>query len=310
MSKPRFQGLFSSERTTRLAFIFGMTVTLVVYPDVVKAELPAGSRVLSAELLGVPDLGPVKLKEGRWEGGPYAAGGSSRPTVTVVRDFFRAGDADRDGRPDTLFFLEVQYGGSGSLRAMALLIAGPLKKVHAAVIGDRVQVRGAEVEHDGTVTLSVVQAGRTDAMCCPGELAERRWTWENGSLQEKRASVTGRLSLGALTGSRWQLDAWGRSEPADTLFPVSMEFDSGRVSGRSGCNRYFAGVAEGDSPGAFTIGAAGATRMMCPPEAMRVESRFLSALPAVRRFGFFYGRLFLEYSDGDRPVMLLFHPER
>lgn len=273
-------------------------------------ELPRGSRILSATVSGLPDIGTVTLSGGTWEGTPYVQGGAARPTLAVVRDWYAAGDADRDGRTDTLFFLEAQYGGSGSLRAMALLTAGPVTSVRATVIGDRVQVRSASVGHDGTVTLSVVQSGRTDAMCCPGELAERRWTWEKDSFRAERTTVTGRLSLETLNGTRWRLVAWDRTEPADTLFPVSLAFDSVRVNGRSGCNRYFAGVTEGDSPGALTIGAAGATRMMCAPEAMRVESRFLAALPAVRRFGFSYGRLFLEYSERERPAMLLFLRDR
>lgn len=285
-----------------------MAFTLVAHPDVVKAELPAGSRVLSAELLGVSDLGPVKLKEGRWEGDPYAAGGSSRPTVTVVREFCRTGDVDRDGRPDTLFFLEVEVGGSGTMVLMSLLSGRPSFPLHAVPLGDRVQVRSAVIRANGLIEVTMVQAGANDAACCPGELVIRTWTWARSQWKEHHGRRIGRLSAEVLDSTQWILSSWSRSEPADTSFEVSLSFASDRIAGKAACNRYFASVQEGSYPGAVTFSGTGATRMMCEPAAMKVEDRYLSLVNGIRRFGFYYGRLFLESVHEGEPVLLLFNP--
>jgi hypothetical protein len=38
--------------------------------------------------------GPVTLVKGRWEGESYVEGGSSRPAVGLVEDFYLFGDLD------------------------------------------------------------------------------------------------------------------------------------------------------------------------------------------------------------------------
>jgi len=68
------------------------------------------------------------------------------------------------------------------------------------------------------------------------------------------------------------------------------------------CNRYFAGVKPGEMSGDVTVGLAGATRMMCPPEQMAVEDRFLKQLGGVKKFAFMAGQLALSYAtSGHQP---------
>jgi heat shock protein HslJ len=61
---------------------------------------------------------------------------------------------------------------------------------------------------------------------------------------------------------------------------VTFEYDpvEARVAGSAGCNRYFGGVLDGPSGGALRLGPIGATRKMCPPPQMDLESLFLTQL--------------------------------
>jgi len=83
----------------------------------------------------------------------------------------------------------------------------------------------------------------------------------------------------ALAGTTWQLASM-RGAPtaaAGARAPVTMAFDAGsRVSGMSGVNRYGARVDAG--PDWLHVSAALSTRMAGPPEAMELESAFLSRL--------------------------------
>lgn len=79
-----------------------------------------------------------------------------------------------------------------------------------------------------------------------------------------------------LAGSRWQAVEVG-SIDVDAGVPSTLAFEPpGRVSGNSGCNRYFGTVEVG--AGSVRFGPLAATRMMCPPPRMEQEARFLEAL--------------------------------
>lgn len=62
---------------------------------------------------------------------------------------------------------------------------------------------------------------------------------------------------------------------------VTIVVESDRVSGRSGCNRYFGSVTQ--SQGAV-FGALGSTRMACDPASMDIEARFFEAMARVDGF--------------------------
>ncbi len=63
---------------------------------------------------------------------------------------------------------------------------------------------------------------------------------------------------------------------------VTLSFDGGRISGRSGCNRYTGAV--GMTGESLRLGPLAGTMMACPDPAMAVERAFHSALSAVDRF--------------------------
>lgn len=113
-----------------------------------------------------------------------------------------------------------------------------------------------------------------------------------------------------LAGSSWTLINFetgtrviraSREAPATLIFSAAGE-QADRLSGSSGCNRYFASYTlTGDR---LHIGAMGSTRMMCDPLRMEQEDRFFQALSTAERCELSQGELLIEYAGG----MLRFAP--
>ena len=106
----------------------------------------------------------------------------------------------------------------------------------------------------------------------------------------------------ALAETSWRLEAFegDASAPALDGVEVTLEFqqDGGglRMSGKSGCNRYTAGVTvSGDT---LTLSAIAGTRMMCPDPQMAVEDAYLKALDSVSRYEEQGDQLLLFYPHG------------
>lgn len=271
------------------------------------SEPPTLDEAAYASFSGLPLVGDtIALANGSWSAAPEP-GGSSTASVLLHRGLYLAGDVDGDGRSDAVVFLSISGTGTGDLVVMAALTRdGEGVRNHATTtIGDRVQIRTASLA-DGIVTLDVVQAGPQDAMCCPGELAARTWEWNDGGWLERPPVVTGRWSTEVLVGETWILSGWDRDEPKRDSVPVSLRYESGRISGSAGCNRYFATVIAGTTPGEISIGQSGSTKMLCPPDQMAVEDRYLSILPRVRMVSFIDGQLAIRYDDGQRSRSLRF----
>ncbi len=249
----------------------------------------------------------VTLSGGRYEGEPFVAGGAARPTVTLVRDIFVTADLDGDGREETAVLLAENSGGSGERLFVAVLARHGAEVVNAgtALLGDRVQVR--EFSATGaTLELEVIQAGPGDAMCCPTEMATRRYVFGPTGLVEKGSETHAAFTVAALAGSAWRLERFDFAETAPAEPPITLVFEAGRIAGGSGCNRYFATVENGDLPGTVTVGPPGMTMMACPGDEMALEERYMKALSAVDKIGFLAGRLALSYSDGESRRILLF----
>lgn len=101
----------------------------------------------------------------------------------------------------------------------------------------------------------------------------------------------------AWLGVAWRIvEAGGAAVPEGS--PASIEFNiEGQVTGNSGCNRFTGGyVAEGEG---VTFQPIAGTRMMCPPEAMAVETAVFAVLQGQARVSVDAdGRLLIEGAAG------------
>lgn len=260
----------------------------------------------NATYKGIEDQ-PVTLSQGRWQGQPYVEGGASRPAAGLVDDFLLQGDLDADGQDEMVVMLWQSGGGTGSYIHIAVMKPGDgeYANLATALLGDRVKLRAGRLE-SGMIVLDVLQAGASDAMCCPTELAERRLSLRDGRLEEHPVQVTGQLSLAALEGSSWLMTGMARGQPLPQDAEVTLSFEAGRISGQSACNRYSAEIRDGERPGDIIIGQAIVTRKACPAPLMEVEMHYLDALSQVTAFSFQAGRLALngQAADGSLFSML------
>jgi heat shock protein HslJ len=107
-----------------------------------------------------------------------------------------------------------------------------------------------------------------------------------------------------LTGSAWTLVSFETDTgviPSLTEAPATLTFSpdveqTNRLSGSSGCNRYF---------GTYTltsdrlqISQLGSTRMMCSPDRMDQETRLFQALSTAERCELSKGQLLIIYTGG------------
>lgn len=264
------------------------------------------SHAVLAEVKDIP--GTISLRNSEWKGKPFVPGSAERPTVSLRQELFVSGDVNRDGKNDAAAFLVSTTGGSGVQVHLALFLryGSSLKNAENIWLGDRVQVRSAKIEQEGILSVTMIRSGEKDGMCCPGEIVQRQWKWNGKKLNELPEKIIGRSNAAALYSVLWRLVEWKAGEPVDTNTAVTLRFSNGKVSGRSGCNQYFAGVKDGTLPGEIVISAGGSTKMMCSPELMATEDRFLRLLPLVIHFRFSFSDLVLEYEEhGIRNSLML-----
>jgi heat shock protein HslJ len=306
----------------RLRFPAACSIVLLALGLIVDGCTPRSERPAATPAVGQADLsdatfrgieeagGAVTLSGGRWDGPPFEAGAATAPSVTLLEGLEPRGDLDHDGREEAVALLSGSAGGTGSMLYAAVMEErdGHWVNVATAPVGDRVDVRDAVVE-EGKLRLDVVQAGEQDAMCCPGELATRRWLLEGDSLVEEAAEVTGRLTPASIGGREWVLRRWSEDEEADPEPRVTLQAVEGRWAGSAGCNRYTVGVQPGELPGMVKLGAAVTTRRACPEPASSTEDRFLRLLARVRQFEFVAGRLTLTSESEGELVTLTFEHE-
>lgn len=271
-------------------------------------DAPTRDELANGRYEGIYDE-PITLKGGQWEGEPFVPGGSSRPAVRLLPDFRLIGDLDGDGGEEAVVLLWEHSGGSGTDSYIAVVgrRGGGIVNFGTALVGDRVQIRAARIAKD-KIELDVVQAGPEDVACCPSQKATRTWLLTQSGLYEDAPRMTGTLSLQDLADREWVLTHLNRDQPAPAEPAITLVFESDRVVGTSGCNRYFAGVWEGDMPGDVTFGPVGGTRMACPENVTNLEYRYLEALGGIEKYSFLAGKLALTARVKDSFVTMLFAP--
>ncbi len=275
---------------------------------------PTLKELKNATYSGIETLkGPVKLINGRWKGGPYKKGSASRPVVTFLDDLRITGDLDGNGTDEAVVLLNYAPGGTGQLFYLAVVTRrkSKIENIATALIGDRVQIRDVRIDQK-RILVDVVQAGSTDAMCCPGEVTSLGWTLEpDGKLKPVMVNAKPeRLTLETIGNMEWVLRSWDLREPAPKQPAVTLIFKDGRFTGSSGCNNYFAPAKEGTMPGDVEVGPVGATRKSCPNKEMAVERRFLDQLARVKKFSFLVTQLALTWEKEGVWKTMLFYKQR
>ena len=253
----------------------------------------------------------ITFVDGEWQGEPYVEGGASAPRAGLAPGFLLMGDLDADGSPESVVLVWTSSGGSGTFDYLAVVERagdGTVSERASAPLGDRVQVRRADIA-GGRVVLDVVQAGPDDARCCPSQKMRRTFVLEGDAMNETSSEDQGRVSLADLDGE-WTLQELGRDVRVPDDVVISARFEGGQLSGTAGCNRYTGRVQAGDAPGDLSLaGPLAVTRMICPPELMEWEGRYLQALEGLRKFSFAAGRLVLAWTDGEGVNGLVFTPD-
>jgi len=269
---------------------------------------PTSTELWHATYSGIMDA-PVTLTDGRWEGEPFVEDGASRPSVGLIDHFVLTGDVNGDGFDEVAALLWESSGGSGTRLYLAVMGRrdGDLENFGTTLIGDRVQIRSGRLE-DRKITLDVVRVGPEDAACCPTEKARVAWALSEDGLSQIADETIGTLSLADLGGHEWVLTELGREQPPPEDIEISLLFQDDRVSGRSGCNSYFAGVTA-QKPGEFAFNGMGATRMACPEARMDLERRYLSAMAGATGYTFLAGRLALSCDTDEGSIVLVFTPK-
>lgn len=112
----------------------------------------------------------------------------------------------------------------------------------------------------------------------------------------KEPASDAEATMDPLEGSSWTL-LYVRKTTVPDGVTITAEFAEGRVTGRAGCNRYFADYRF--TAGGLETGPVGATKMMCPDEVMAWETEFLTSLASVVRYEFDGDRLLLIREDGE-----------
>lgn len=89
-------------------------------------------------------------------------------------------------------------------------------------------------------------------------------------------ATTSQAEPPSLAGTAWTIERIGGVAPVSGAAPTARFDPGGRVTGTTGCNRYFASWrVKGD---VLDVAGLGGTRMACPGPLMRQEARFQSLI--------------------------------
>jgi heat shock protein HslJ len=274
---------------------------------VVKAAPPSTAQLLrSATVNGIYESGGVTLRDGVYEGPPFAPGGASRPTVRLLEPLTTSGELDGGSGDEIVALLAENSGGSGEQIYLAVFRpqGSSLANVATALLGDRIKLRRLDVDA-GTIVLDVVQAAPGEPMCCGTQLARKTYRLESGRLTQVRSQVVGRLSLAAISRVEWVLQEMNGKPIVDGSRAPTFAIQGDTASGFAGCNR-FSGAIKETAPGTISLGDLAATVMACEDAQTSIEDEYLRSLRRVSSYTFLAGRLALSWEGGGEQGLLLF----
>jgi len=165
-------------------FTMVLAVTLATQTAYAGDRIPSITELENATYAGIEDH-PLTLSNGHWEGLPYTTGGASKPSVGLVKNIYITGHLNPDENQEALAVLWQNTGGTGSYIYIAVMSKqdGDITNLATILVGDRVRIRSGRIE-SGKIILNVLQAGETDALCCPTRLVTRSWSLVGGQLEE------------------------------------------------------------------------------------------------------------------------------
>jgi heat shock protein HslJ len=109
-----------------------------------------------------------------------------------------------------------------------------------------------------------------------------------------------------LAGTQWNLQTLdGKTVNNSRLLTIS--FEDGRLSGFSGCNRFFGHYTDSND-GVFSTGSIGATKMACGDERDQLEQHYLEQLASAKLYAISLDQLHL--LDPKRKVLMVFSAEK
>lgn len=106
----------------------------------------------------------------------------------------------------------------------------------------------------------------------------------------------------SLAGTNWELQKLGKDSVTSDR-PLSLNFDDSRMTGYSGCNRFF-GSYTGSSDGVFSSGPLGMTKMACMGDRNLLEQRFFEQLKKTSQYAITHDQLHL--LDSNRNILMVF----
>ena len=266
---------------------------------------PTLEQVKAATISGVFDQA-ITLAGGKYEGQPIEPGAASVPTAALWEPTFNTADVDGVVGSEAVAMLSSNSGGSGEFVYLAVfgMRDGSFANLATVPVGDRVRLQNLWLER-GKVVMDVIEAGPNDPACCPTQVTRKTFGMDGGAFKQLSSEVRGVLAVSMLSANEWTLiEIDGQPLSSDLDAPL-IHFETDRLRGFAGCNRFTAPVKE-TAPGDIDIGAAAAEKKACPPPQMELEQKFLTRLDAVNRYGYLAGQLALTWQDGDRVGTLLF----
>lgn len=255
--------------------------------------------------------GTVHLQQGLWAGEPYQPGGNVMPQVMLLNDLIAIGPLTANNDPMAVVLLNYSPGGSGQYLYIAVMAYRHNKLVNIAThyVGDRVRVKGLVIKNH-QIIVDVIQPGKHDPICCPGDVARHIWILK----QDKLAEIPShkpivRLTPAILANTEWQLESWRYGEPVANNSKISLRYINGHFVGMVDCNNYTITVKPLLPPGSIKVlgqHAALTTRTCNAPLAPHRQKRYLEQLTNVTQFTYFAGKLALTYQVNHHTGVMIF----
>lgn len=265
---------------------------------------------------GIDDIGgTIHLQQGLWAGEPYQPGGNVMPQVMLLNDLKVTGALMANNKPMAVVLLNYSPGGSGQYLYLAVMAyqQGKLVNVATQYVGDRVRVKGLTIKNH-QIILDVIQSGKNDPACCPGDVARHIWRLQQDQLVEVPShQPIVRLTPAILANTDWQLESWRYGDPVTGGQNINLRYINGHFIGKVDCNNYTVTVKALSEPGFIDVlekHAAITARKCDDPLAQHRQKRYFEQLGNVSQFTYFAGKLALTYQMNNHSAVMIFSAKK